>query len=509
MHKLAYLVIAISTIAQVASADEGHGDGVGSEFRVGNISIQGAKGLSEDQALKLLGIDQGDPLSTEALNAGIERLLSFYDQNGKPFCQISTGDFSLRDKEWIDFSVRIDEGPEVRIDRIEIFGNKTTQVQVIHRELKVEEGDLYDQRQIQASHRRLKKLGFFERVYPPEISYDNDSEQMVLSVVVEEGKTSRIDGAVGYIPRTVFQNGYLTGHFDLSFVNLVGTARVAKAKWARLDPKSSDLRLKYQEPWIFGIPLTSAGDFKQTERPGYVQTVLKMSFKTPILDDLYGELTAGWEKVVPDSLGGFGMARTRTWTGAFALGYDTQDDRSNPKSGGLYRLSFRAGTRRNFTTTNFTPDKDKTSLANFRVDLSQFLSTSSRHVIALSLHAWGIKSNERLVPLSDKIRLGGANTIRGYREEQFTGVRAIWTNLEYRYLLSPKSRAFAFVDAGAYLDKKRDSKGKIETVDERPIGYGAGIRIRSRAGILGIDYGLGKKDKIDEGKLHFSLANEF
>jgi len=41
------------------------------------------------------------------------------------------------------------------------------------------------------------------------------------------------------------------------------------------------------------------------------------------------------------------------------------------------------------------------------------------------------------------------------------------------------------------------------------IGYGFGLRLESRAGTLGFDYGLGKGDSPGQGKLHVRLSAEF
>ena len=43
---------------------------------------------------------------------------------------------------------------------------------------------------------------------------------------------------------------------------------------------------------------------------------------------------------------------------------------------------------------------------------------------------------------SDLYRLGGTNTLRGYRENQFLGSRIFWSNLEYRFLLTQRTFAF-------------------------------------------------------------------
>jgi outer membrane protein assembly factor BamA len=78
-------------------------------------------------------------------------------------------------------------------------------------------------------------------------------------------------------------------------------------------------------------------------------------------------------------------------------------------------------------------------------------------------------------------------------------------NLEYRYLLGRRSRAFVFADAGMYQRRERD-RGLIR---EDKIGYGFGIRLETRLGVMGVDYGLARGDDLIQGKVHVGLVNRF
>jgi len=110
--------------------------------------------------------------------------------------------------------------------------------------------------------------------------------------------------------------------------------------------------------------------------------------------------------------------------------------------------------------------------------------------------------------LSDLYLLGGTNTLRGYREKQFAGNRILWTNLEYRYLLSNRSFVFVFFDTGYYL-RNEDLFRKISEVSDFKYGYGLGFNIETTLGILGVSFALGKGDSFGDGKIHFGIVNEF
>jgi outer membrane protein insertion porin family len=135
-------------------------------------------------------------------------------------------------------------------------------------------------------------------------------------------------------------------------------------------------------------------------------------------------------------------------------------------------------------------------------------------VLSIALHGRLVTSSEQVVPLPDQFRLGGATTLRGYREEQFRGSRVAWSNIEYRYLLSRRSRAFLFFDFGYYYRIERspsenETEPQFLKIEEFKPAWGLGVRVDTPLGIVGVDYGLGEGDALTNGKVHVSLVNSF
>jgi len=55
-------------------------------------------------------------------------------------------------------------GPRLRLNEIQIAGNRVTKKNVILRELRLRPGDIYDPRKISRIRSRLTKLGYFQQV---------------------------------------------------------------------------------------------------------------------------------------------------------------------------------------------------------------------------------------------------------------------------------------------------------------------------------------------------------
>lgn len=480
-------------------------------LRVGRVSINGNKFLDTESILSQFDTRPGKPFREQTLEQDVDNLLTVYEDNGYPYCKVFLSDFQVMDEGSLHFSLQVKEGPLVVIKGVKVEGNEITKDHVIIRELGIAPGDLYRQREIDRGWRRLERLGLFERVYPPKIECRGREDRATLVVGVEEGKMNAVSGLLGYLPTTEEGKGYFTGLIDLCFRNLFGTTRRLEAHWSRAGPYSSRLRFAYREPWILRTPVDLGLELEQVDQDtSYTLTSLGATLYLPLSDYLNGHLGLGWERVIPDPRPGLALARSRKFTGALGLELDIRDDRFNPRRGIFYRTTAEYGIKHNWPTAFHTPSRRGIESTRFTLDLEHFIPTLRGQVLAMGLHGGQIRSQEEVVPLSEQFRLGGATTLRGYREEQFTGSRVAWANWEYRFLLAGRSRAFLFVDLGYYSHRVQNlSTGTVETRSGKKVGYGLGLRLESRLGMIGLDYGLGWGDSPLEGKLHFRMQNEF
>ncbi|MBA7584220.1 hypothetical protein ES708_26173 [subsurface metagenome] len=250
---------------------------------------------------------------------------------------------------------------------------------------------------------------------------------------------------------------------------------------------------------MFGQPYNGAVSFLQEEREqqGFIRT----SFTTSVgrsIGSLHGDIGFRYEKVSGDSL------HSSSATGVEAgISWTSLDNPGNPSSG--LRLS---GIWSMVMKKYRFESGEQNRLDRTELDLDHFLPTAPRQTAAILVRYRSVNAPLSNLGPSDRYWLGGAATIRGYRERILPALKAIWTSLEYRYLTGETSRAFVFADIG-YTMNKVHSQGDILKKTRTVAGYGFGLRVRSRAGTLGFDYGLSKGDSPGEGKLHVRLTTDF
>jgi hemolysin activation/secretion protein len=121
---------------------------------------------------------------------------------------------------------------------------------------------------------------------------------------------------------------------------------------------------------------------------------------------------------------------------------------------------------------------------------------------------WPLK-NDSLTNRGNLFQFGGANTLRGYRENDFLTNMYVYANLELQYLLTERNRFLVFVDPGL-VNKSRSLGGAYGKVYWRQVaGYGLGIDLGSKEWIFGISYALNPDRGFSEGLLHVNVVNNF
>jgi outer membrane protein assembly factor BamA len=266
----------------------------------------------------------------------------------------------------------------LRLNEIQIAGNRVTKKNVILRELRLRPGDIYDPRKISRIRSRLTKLGYFQQVEEPQVFWTQGEEGGLLLRVVE-GTASRFDGLLGYVPASGSQKGYFTGLLDIALGNLLGTGRALEAHWQKRDQKTQDIKLAYWEPWIAGWPVSAGVSFSQLiQDTVYVQREFGIQFSAPLLENLaiIGQLAS--VSISPDSIGSYvqGLLRSRTLTASIGVEYDSRDDRINPRHGVYYSTSVQAGKKKNLGPSEVIALQEEKDLINNKrifLDLEWYL----------------------------------------------------------------------------------------------------------------------------------------
>ena len=448
----------------------------GARTRVASVEVRGDLIFDQSDVLMAFGLARGMVLLDSDLDQRLDRLLRFYEDRGYPFCALRPDVRFDSDSAWVQ--VAVVPGPLVQVDAVRFEGNETTREDVLLRHISFVAGEVYDQRRVDAFVRQLQNLPFIDRVYTPELV--STGEEMALVIDLEESRHTRIEGVLG-----MGSGQGLTGEIALDVLNFSGGGREGYALWSRQGAGLSNLRVSYREPYILNSPISGWGAVEMVARTGYVTHKFGGGADVSMGEGARFFGGVAHRRVLPDS-SGFGFYEAeRMWS----LESGVRFDRRGHAMGG-WKAEIRG---------EIGEVSDGVRRVQWGVDGQVFLPVGRQSVVAGRARAFWV-GQKGDVPQSAGIWLGGAQSLRGYREEMFWGTNAGWVNVEWRWLLGPKARLFAFVDAG-----------RIAGAGSRswPVSYGVGLLANGRMGAVGIDYGLPRGESLGQGMVHVRMVSAF
>jgi outer membrane protein insertion porin family len=431
-------------------------------FRVGNIKLQGNESLTEKEILLDFKTKEGKIFNESEFEEDIDNLLTRYENIGYPFVKIEPFDFSL-DSARVNFGLKINEGPLAKIGEIEVAGNKITKDYVIVREMRLNKGAMFSQKNIENGKKSIEKLGFFSVEDIELKGLPGDPEKIGIIIKVKENITNQLLGILGY------RRGRVSGLLDIRIPNLFGTGRSITFRLEKPSPLTSSLNLSYNEPWILGFPVNGILEISNRQEPDYILTKAAATLDAPILTYLSMQAGLTFRKVLANE-------EYKVFLGV------QLDTRSPP----FFAIR---GTR-----LVLASEYDLQGLTRIKINLDNFMPLSTNYGLFFSINGGQILEDTGFV--YDSLRVGGAKTLRGYDEDEFRGTRVAWANFEFSRLLGGITSAFIFQDIG-YIN------------DSWKTGFGLGITAESKIGIIKLTYGLARGRSLDEGKIHIEVLSTF
>jgi len=170
----------------------------GQRYRFGKVSVETQLQKLDKGVLEaLVPIRTGQIYQDEAIEQATDALTFAAGAAGFAFVDVRPDYRPNKETGTIDLVFRVEEGPRVYVDRIDIVGNSQTLDYVIRRQMSVVEGDAYNRALVDRSRREIRALGFFKEVDITE-QPGSAPDRTTLQVRVEEQPTGQLSFSAGY-----------------------------------------------------------------------------------------------------------------------------------------------------------------------------------------------------------------------------------------------------------------------------------------------------------------------
>jgi len=471
-----------------------------------SVEILGNQVYSTDKIEDMLTVKKGEILNIRQLNTDLANIEASYRQDGYILAKLRDISIDESGNLTLTFNEGILEGYVVK-------GNDKTKDYVITREMRIKPGEVFDAKKARRSMQRVYNLGFFEDVSVKILPGKEDPNNIIMELTVIEKRTGSFGIGAGYSS----EDGLL-GMVSIGDTNFRGTGDSVKAMYEYGGDGGDDsgYSISYTKPWLDEKETTgtfriydrkfeyddydNGGDLIETYdkknqgyelnfgRPTDEYTMNYLGFK--INNTEYRGHEDGLDRSKNTEWLDNNFGETRSIIASQVR--DTRDNIFYPTEGTRTSLSVEyAGLGGDFDYTKLTGSVQK----YYKVG----------HAQVLALRGSAGYANEDL-PEAALFEVGGQNSVRGYRDGQFSGNRMLMGTMEYRFPLMNKVQGALFTDVGdAWGGKSWGSWSSIEEDLDLHASVGLGLQMQTPIGALRLDYGWGE----DGGRLHFNVGGNF
>lgn len=501
---------------------------------VKSVQFEGNTVYSNEMLVNYLNVQPGSVLNTVQVGERIQGINAAYNRDGYILARVN--DMAV-DQDGV-LHISIVEGI---VEDIVPHGNKKTKDYVILREFNQKKGQPFNKFLVRRSVEKVYNLGYFDDVNV-RLLEGSTPDKVVIEIDVLEHKTGTITLGAGYSDSDGF-----VGIVEVGEDNLRGTGDKIKVHWEFGGTAGyKNYSVSYLRPWIdskgtsLGVTIFDREDtYTDYNSDGdeisqYVKTQKGLNVS---LGRQTGEYTRdyvtlesrkdGWKFDEDENSGynykagagagpssqeeadrfpgyswdngkydfkgdnyvenNFGRTNSVSWQKV----YDSRDNIYDPKRGK------RVSTTIQWAGHGLGGDFD---YYKFTGEYRNYKAIGNNQVIAFRARLGWAQGD---VPYSALYTLGGADTLRGFEDDQFRGKKMYNATLEYRVPIFNKVTGVLFTDMGDAWDAPN-----VTWYDDDKsfnISVGAGVRISTPIGPIRLDYGVSK----DDNKFHFSFGGQF
>ena len=466
-----------------------------------SINVKGNTIYKPEEVNKMINLEKGKIVNLRKLDEDLRNIENKYKGDGYILARVSDVNIAPDGK----LTVTISEG---NVDKIVVKGNKKTKTFVITREMRTKVGKPFNAKEARRSLERIHNLGYFEDVNV-KLNPGTTENGVEVEITVVEQNTGQFMIGAGYSTADGF-----VGILGIGDKNFMGIGDSANIRWEFGGKDNKNYDFSYFKPWLTkkelgaGLSLYNTtheyqdyyDDGSDKARYDRKRKGIELTLSQPISEkikvfgviknreDVYVKAIEGYspqyyEQHPERKKEDFGTTRSVT----LGITSDARDNIYNPTEGRRVQFSGEfAGAGGDF------------SFNKFYLESSWYYKLKTpEQVIALRFNG-GYATGT--MPVSQRFAVGGAETLRGYKDDIFRGYKMMLTSAEYRFPIIKRIQGVVFTDYGYAWDKGMDFK-----LGDMKLGYGLGLRINSPLGPIRLDYGRGSMG----GRFHFSFGGNF
>lgn len=446
------------------------------------------------------------PITPTELSALMRKVHNTYLNDGYPFSSVQLDSVTIGVQS-IDGLLRVERGPLVEWQKINIRGDSTISEKYVSNLIGIQPGDYYKESDLRGISNRIRQVNFLKEIKPADVLFTKEGAE--LFIYLESKPISSVNGIVGLQPDPATSRMIITGELNLKLINILKRGELLDINWRSIQPQTQSLKAHVNYPFLFRTPFGIDGKFNLYKRDStFLELVTTVGVNYFLKGGNY--IKAFYQNSSSNLLSGSnslpaGSNLASVSSNSYGLAFYRRqlDYVPNPSQGLVFNIESSVGSRKSRITD--TSEVVNSTIYRGSIEVESYLPITRRHVIKLRnlsqfYYAPVIFANE-------VHRFGGLQSQRGFNEEELYSTTSTTFTLEYRFLVDQNSHAFAFFDQTWY----ENTSGNY--IQDHPYGFGVGFAFGTNFGIFSISYALGQQFNnpilLRNGKIHFGYIAYF
>ena len=487
----------------------------GPQFRIKSIEVEGDNTVPHDEIKKNILTKKGDIYNVSQLREDIVTVTDMYSSKGFAYADINPITKIDDQVHTVDLSINIDKGKKVYVGEINMLGNVKTKDNVIRREFRLKEGELFDGSKLKRSKQRINNLNYFEDVkIDTQRGKDPDLIDVLATVTEKPTGTFTVGAGFSSVENLIFTT-------SIAQNNLFGNGHRVNLT-ASLSSIRTDFNINLTEPRLFDSTISAGLDafnnqndllsFRMRSSGGGIRLGKNITeYETISLGYRYNKVNVSGVLKADETVFLQNGKRTTSRMNPIYI-YDSRDNFLNPSQGWRHVLGF-----------------ELAGFGGLKFHRSVYEVTYYRPLIGklvLGSHArvnFADGYDGDTLPSFERYFMGGPTSLRGFTLQDIGpkasdgdplgGNKSMLLNLELQYPFTKAIRGFVFYDRGNLYGTGADLSSTSEDWDLAKMRHsiGAGFRFLSPMGPLGFAYGikLDRRSSEETGQFHFSAGSAF
>ena len=172
----------------------------GIQYNVGTVDVTGDLLFTKEELFKVMKLKPGKLFRYSQFTHDIEMLNDKYGDLGYAYADVNPVVTYDKEKNLANIIYEIAKGEKIYFGNMTIIGNTKTRDNVMRRDFKVSDAELYHSTGLTNTKGELTRLGFFEEVQILKERNTNDETILDLKYKVKEKPTGQLQASVGYTP---------------------------------------------------------------------------------------------------------------------------------------------------------------------------------------------------------------------------------------------------------------------------------------------------------------------